>query len=76
MSYISTQHVRDKEIKVRLNTFEDEDFQTELLLKKAKYGEKLSAAQYMRIIEKVFHKLPPEVTTPIFEQIIRENPNA
>lgn len=76
MAYVSTNHIRDKEVKVRLNSYEDEAFEEKLNIARARHSDRLTRAQYMRIIEKVYHLVPPEVTDPIFEQIIRENPNA
>lgn len=75
MAYISTNDIRDKEVKVRFSSNESQEFDFGLSQKKAKY-EKLTRASYMRIIGKVFHRLPPELANELFDEIVKENPNA
>lgn len=60
---------RTNETKVRHSETEFEQLMRDFASKRCKYN-KLTRASYLRIVEKVYHSLPPEVTGPLFDEIV------
>lgn len=69
--YVSTKHVRTKEIKARFNESEHEQLSGEVARLKTKH-DGLTRASFVRIVQIMYHKLPRELTDSIIEEIIRE----